>query len=180
MGRLRLGRMLVLILELLFAGVLQTLPLGHFGLPWEGRSSFLALVVLDASLRDGPWAGAVSGLLAGAWIDLLAGEIIGAGMGAWLIMGYGVGLLGTYLFRERWEVPLLLIPLGTLVGCTLELVFGVIWSPGHPWGGLWLQGAVPATVYNTLLAVMVYGLGHRWFWRLHLPAYHLGADIHAH
>lgn len=167
-------------LELVVAGVLQTLPIGPPDVFWGGRPNLLGLLVLDTALRDGPWAGAAMGLLAGAWIDLLAGEIIGAAVGAWLIMGYGIGLLGTYLFRERWEVPLVIVPLGSLVGLTLELLFGTIWSPGRAVGGLWLQTVVPATVYNGLLAVMIYGLGHRWFWRLRPSAYHLGADIHAH
>lgn len=177
---LSLRRLLCLTVEVVVAALLQGLPrdLLWLPLPWEGRPAFLALVVLDSSLRDGPVAGACTGFLTGWWTDLAAGNLLGAGAGAWLLAGYGVGLLGTYLFRERWEVPAVLVPAGTLAGATLELLFGSIWHAGPALPGLWLQTVMPAVLYNSFLSVLIYGLMHRWFWRPRPVVYRLGERAH--
>ncbi|MBE3583286.1 MAG: rod shape-determining protein MreD [Limnochordaceae bacterium] len=159
--------MVALLLEVGAAVVLQALPTpaGRLWVRYDLSPHFLGWLTVDTALRDGPWAGAGIGFVVGGATDLLAGRTLGAAAVAWLFCGYGGGLLGRQVFRERWEVPAAFVPAGTLAGITLEMLFVQFWEGLGHLPGLWLHSALPAAFVNGVLALVIYGGAKRWVWR---------------
>lgn len=118
--------------------------------------NLLLLVVVTLALFEGPVAGASCGFVAGLLLDLLGTSIVGPWALVLTVVGYVAGTLGAAMFAEGWLLPLTVVFVASLLA---ELAYGVllgILGVGGPFLLTLTRLVIPAAVYNTALAVLVY------------------------
>jgi len=127
--------------------------------------NFLFLVVVTLALTEGPVAGGVSGLVAGLAFDLLGTGPVGPYALVLTVVGYFAGMLSANMFAEGWLLPVSVVAVASLA---TEVAYGVVLlvlgaSTGFWWSFLVVM--LPAAVYHTALAVLLYP----WLARLLRP-----------
>lgn len=140
----------VLLAALLQAGLAPYLSIGGV------TPNFLLLVVVTLALTEGPTPGASAGFAAGLLFDLLGTGPVGPMTLAFTVTGFLAGLLHAQMFAEGWLLPLTVLAVAALGA---EIAYGVLLSLLGE-GGSFLLGLLtkmlPAAVYNTVLALLVY------------------------
>ncbi len=118
--------------------------------------NFLFLVVVTLALTEGPTAGASAGFAAGLIFDLIGTGPVGPMALVLTVTGYLAGLLHEQMFAEGWLLPITVLAIAAF-GSELAyaLLLGLLGEGGSLWTVLWTK-VLPATVYNTALALLVY------------------------
>ncbi len=148
-------RVLPTILAVVVAAVLQAMLAPYLSIGGV-VPNFLFLVVTTLALAEGPTPGASAGFAAGLVYDLLGAGPIGPMALVLTGVGFLAGLLHEAMFAEGWLLPLTVLgvaALGTEV--TYGLLLGLI-GEGAPFWPAFLTRMLPAAVYNTVLALLVY------------------------
>jgi rod shape-determining protein MreD len=118
--------------------------------------NLLLLVVVTLAFVEGPVAGCASGFVAGAVLDLLGSTVIGPWALVLTVVGYLAGMLTAKLFAEGWLLPVTVVFVASLAAeASYGLVLAIL-GVGGPFFGALVRIMVPAAVYNTALAVLVY------------------------
>lgn len=116
----------------------------------------LLLAAVTIALVKGPRAGMLAGFSAGLLFDLLGTAPIGVGALLLCLVGFVAGSVQENTFSEGWLVPLVIVFFATL---TFEvgyvLVLAVLGESGVSFGDL-VGLALPAALYNSALALLVY------------------------
>lgn len=118
--------------------------------------NFMLLVVVTLALVEGPRAGASVGFAAGLMFELLGTGPVGPMVLVLTLAGYFAGLMHEKMFAEGWLLPLTVL---AIVSLGAELAYWLILSIMGLSGPFWLTFGVkmlPAAVYNTALALLVY------------------------
>lgn len=118
--------------------------------------NLLLLVVVTLAFFEGPVAGSVSGFVAGLLLDLLGTAVVGPWALVLTLVGYTAGLLGAHMFAEGWLLPVTVVFVASLLA---EVCYGLllgVMGAGGPFLLTLTRIALPAAVYNTALAVLVY------------------------
>ncbi|PKQ15956.1 MAG: rod shape-determining protein MreD [Actinobacteria bacterium HGW-Actinobacteria-7] len=118
--------------------------------------SFPLLVVVTLALATGPTEGAAAGFAAGLLFDLLGTGPVGPMCMVLTVVGYAAGLLHEQMFAEGWLLPLTVLAIAAL---SAELAYGLILAVLGEGGSFWsalVSKMLPAAVYNTSLALLVY------------------------
>jgi rod shape-determining protein MreD len=118
--------------------------------------NLLLLVVVTLAIFEGPIAGSVSGFVAGLLMDLLGTAVVGPWALVLAVVGYTAGMLGANMFAEGWLLPVTVVFVASLLA---EASYGVLLSvlgAGGPFLVTFGRIVIPAAVYNTALAVLVY------------------------
>lgn len=118
--------------------------------------NFLMLVVITVALVTGPYEGALTGFAAGLLYDLLGTVAVGPMALVLTIAGYVAGVLHETIFAEGWLLPLTVLAASVLIS---EMLYGLVLRlVGFEIGFFEAFGArmLPAAVYNTGLALLVY------------------------
>jgi rod shape-determining protein MreD len=119
------------------------------------------LVALAVGYQEGPEAGALVGFAAGLGFDLFLETPLGLDALTYAIVGYGIGVLETGLFRSPRWLPSFLGAAGGLAGGLLFIGLGVLVGVDAVKG---TQGVVTvslAALYDALLAPFVFFLVRR-------------------
>ncbi len=119
------------------------------------------LVALAVGYHEGPEAGAIVGFVAGFGFDLFLETPLGLDALTYAIVGYGIGVLETGLFRSPRWLPSFLGATGGLGGGLLFIGLGVLVGVDAVKG---VQGVVTisyAALYDALLAPFVFFLVRR-------------------
>lgn len=114
------------------------------------------LVVVTLALVEGPVPGAFAGFTAGVLLDMLGTSVIGPWALVLCVVGYVAGTLNANMFAEGWLLPITVAFMASLLA---ELSYGLLLAVlgvGGPFVVTLTHIVVPATVYNTALAVLVY------------------------
>lgn len=118
--------------------------------------SFYMLVVVTLAFVEGPVAGSVAGFVAGTLLDMLGTGAIGPWALVLAVVGYVAGTLTVHMFAEGWLLPVTVVFVASLLA---ELSHAALLAAVGASGPLWTALStivVPAAVYNTALAVLVY------------------------
>lgn len=118
--------------------------------------NLLLLVVVTLALFEGPIAGSVAGFVAGLLLDLLGTTVVGPWALVLSIVGYTAGTLSSSMFAEGWLLPVTVVFVTSLLG---EIGYGLILATlglGGPFLASLVRIMIPAAVYNTALAVLVF------------------------
>jgi len=116
----------------------------------------LFLVVTTLALAEGPVPGASAGFAAGLVYDMLGSGPIGPMALVLTVVGYLAGLLHEQMFAEGWLLPLTVLGVAALgTETAYGLVLGLIGEGAPFWASL-VTRVLPAAVYNTVLALLVY------------------------
>lgn len=118
--------------------------------------NFLLLVVVTLALVTGPTEGAAAGFAAGLIFDLLGTGPVGPAALVLCITGYLAGLLHEQMFAEGWLLPLTVLGVAALgAEVAYALVLSVL-GAGGPFVVTLFTKILPAAVYNTALALLIY------------------------
>jgi rod shape-determining protein MreD len=116
----------------------------------------LLLATITIALVKGPRAGMLSGFASGLLFDLTGTGPIGAAALVFCLVGFIAGSIQENTFSEGWVVPLVVVFFATL---TAEVVYALVLAVLGE-GGLSVAGvlglALPAALYNSVLALLVY------------------------
>ena len=161
-------RPVVIGLAVVFGLILQATVFAELNLFGLGLIPDLTLIIIITyGLLKGPWYGAVLGLAAGLAADLLAGGVIvGVGALAKMATGFLAGLLEKAIFKDNLLVPFLTLLAGTVVCESIFLLINT--ALGWHFGSLFhmLARLAGISVYNAILAPLIYRQFYRWESRL--------------
>lgn len=101
---------------------------------------------------DGMFIGFVSGLLA----DSFFGEILGFNALAYLVIGYGTGLLGQVFYTEFLNMPVVLCILSDLLYNLFIYFFGFLMRGQTAFLAYLWKVILPEIVYTVLLTLVLY------------------------
>ncbi len=132
---------------------------------WGGSPDLVLALVLAASLRAGPEAGALAGFAGGLLQDLAGGGPLGILAVAKLVVGFGVGSAARAVALDGVWVPTALALAATAAGGVAEL--GVVWVVGEstPHPSVWARSVAATACYNVLIAPLVFAAfrkAQRW------------------
>jgi rod shape-determining protein MreD len=140
----------VLVAAVLQAGLAPYISIGGVS------PNFLLLVVVTIALVSGPASGASAGLASGLIFDLLGTGPVGPMALVLTVTGYLAGLLHEQMFAEGWLQPLTVLAVAAL---GTEIAYGLILGllgEGAPFWTSFFSKMLPAAVYNTVLALLIY------------------------
>ena len=137
--------------------LLQTTVVPQFTL--LGVHPDVLLVVVTAwSLLRGAEEGMLWALIAGVAMDIVSGAPFGMSTLPLLIVSFVSGFSQRGFFRFDLVIPILVIPVATLIYQTMMLA----WLKAFGWPVTWSEGAsrivLPTVVVNTLLMPAIYWL----------------------
>jgi len=123
------------------------------------QPDLLLMVVTSWSLLRGAEAGMLWALIAGVALDLVSGAPFGMSTLPLLLVSFGAGLGQHGIFRFELVIPILVIPLATLIYQAAMLAWLKVFSG---WPVLWGEGlsrvVLPSMLVNTLAMPVVYWL----------------------
>lgn len=145
-------RVLMLLATLVSALLVQAVvaPALAFG---EARPPIVLVTVIVYALAGGPVAGVRYGFLAGIAIDLLGGsaQLVGVNAFAYMLTGYGAGLVQPYLVSSGLLGDLVAGGVATALGDLLATTLGVLLGAEEIAGVGLLQQAMTAAAYGAAL-----------------------------
>lgn len=156
------ARWLVVGLAALVAFVAQTSlpgPMSVRGI----RPDLLLVVVVAYSLHYGPAQGGIFGLIAGFFVDVYGGRLIGLGALAKLVAGAACGLMGERVFRERAVVWAAMAGAASIVANGVYLALVRAFGVEIPVGLSVSRVIVPSALYDTVAGLFLYPLLARLF-----------------
>jgi rod shape-determining protein MreD len=118
--------------------------------------NFLLLVVVTLALTSGPTQGAVVGFAAGLLFDMVSTGPLGPMALVLAATGYFAGLLHEQMFAEGWLLPITVLAIAAL---SAEVAYGLLLTllgEGGPFWESFFTKMLPAAVYNTVLALLIY------------------------
>ncbi|MBX2997686.1 MAG: rod shape-determining protein MreD [Caldilineaceae bacterium] len=132
------------------------------------RPDLILLVIVAWSLFNGSLSGIVWAFVGGLWMDILSGGPMGGSSLALMTASLVTGIGHNRFFRNNLFVPLSAAVLGTLVYSLVYL--GVLTLVGHRLSFLetFFGLVLPATLYNSLLMLLLTPLFYRWLERREL------------
>jgi rod shape-determining protein MreD len=150
-----MNRLLPTLAALLAAAVLQAALAPYLAIG-QVVPNFLLLVVVTIALVEGPGPGAALGFSAGLLFDLLGSGPVGPMLLVLTLTGYLTGLVHENMFAEGWLLPLTVLAIATL---SAEVAYGLILlllGSGGPFWSTFLTKMLPAAIYNTALALLIF------------------------
>jgi rod shape-determining protein MreD len=150
-----MNRLLPTLAALLAAAVLQAALAPYLAIG-QVVPNFLLLVVVTIALVEGPGPGAAVGFSAGLIFDLLGSGPVGPMLLVLTLTGYLTGLVHENMFAEGWLLPLTVLSIATL---SAEVAYGLILlllGSGGPFWSTFLTKMLPAAIYNTALALLIF------------------------
>jgi len=118
--------------------------------------NFLLLVVVTLALATGPEEGSTVGFIAGLAFDLVGAGPVGPMALVLAIAGFVAGLLHEAMFAEGWLLPLTVLAVTALVSEVAYTSLLVLLGVEIPFWRAVFTKVLPAAVYNTALALLVY------------------------
>ncbi len=119
------------------------------------------LVALAVGYQLGPEAGLIAGFVAGFGFDLFLETPLGLNALTYAIVGYGIGVVESGLFRSPRWLPSLLGIAGGIAGGLLFVGVGVLAGVDAVKGSHGVTTVVLAAVYDAVLAPFVFFLVRR-------------------
>jgi len=119
------------------------------------------LVALAVGYQEGPEAGALVGFVAGFGFDLFLETPLGLDALTYAIVGYGIGVVESGLFRSPRWLPSFLALAGGLAGGLLFIGLGVLVGVDAVKGTQGVVTITYAAFYDALLAPFVFFLVRR-------------------
>lgn len=118
--------------------------------------NLLLLVVVTLALTEGPNSGSTVGFFAGLLLDLLGSGPIGLWALVLCVVGYAAGMMEANMFAHGWLLPVTVVFFAGLISeAAYGLILVIVGAGGSFWESLWAT-TMPGTLYDTVLAVLVY------------------------
>jgi rod shape-determining protein MreD len=116
------------------------------------------ILVVSLGLLRGPDQGLIFGLIAGFFMDLLSGGIIGVHALSKMALGFSAGFMEKTIFKDN-----LLIPSFTVFGATLlfesfNIIMYIAFNAHYNFLGTFVSSILPMAFYNAILTPFIYQL----------------------
>ncbi len=131
----------------------------------QALPDLILVMVVSLGFVLGERRGALVGLCAGLFQDVIFGSALGFFALAKMLLGYGAGRLGRELYQDQLLAPALLVFVGTLIHeFLLYFLVNQYLGLGLPVEWSLSRFFVPKSLYNMGLALMVYPLIYRLYY----------------
>ena len=114
------------------------------------------ILVVFVSLLKGEKYGAIMGMLTGLLMDFDSAKYIGLNMLSMLLVGFFVARTMERFYKANYIIPLTATAIGSLIYYASFLFFAFLARAGIPFWQNLISYAIPATLYNMVLAMLLY------------------------
>lgn len=149
-------RFVILTISVILLTAVQSTWLAGMNLPGLVKPDMILVLVIGYGLYHGYYKGAFFGLIAGFFMDILSGGIIGIGALVKMAAGFTAGLLEKTIFKDNLLVPALAVFLGTIIFETFNLLMLISFHANYRFSMLLVSAIFPMAIYNSLLAPILY------------------------
>ncbi len=149
-------RITILTISVILSVAIQATWLAGLNLPWQIIPDLVLILVISYGLLRGPDEGLLFGLLAGFFLNLLSGGVIGIEALSKMLAGYCAGLLEKNIFKDNLLVPFIAVLFGTLLFNTFSVVMHMAFMANFNFWGAIISIVLPQALYNAVLAPLVY------------------------
>lgn len=112
---------------------------------------FILIILSIGAFILGPMPGQILGFLVGLVVDIISGELLGISAFTYTVIGYGVGVLGSKIYRSNILISIILLFFATLAKALILSMLGTIFLKAG-YFGYFSQGRVfLEAVMNSLL-----------------------------
>jgi rod shape-determining protein MreD len=130
------------------------LPMLH--LPGGVVPDLVLVLVICYALLNGPEKGFLFGAVAGFFVDIFSGGLIGLEMLTKTGAGYVAGLLEKKIFKESLFVPAVNVFAGTILVESAHLLLQMAFNSNYYLGWTLLLAVLPLAFYNALCAPVIH------------------------
>lgn len=149
-------RFSVLGIGIILGAAIQATWLANINLPGMVKPDLIFVMVISYGLLRGPDEGTLFGLIAGFFLDLLSGGVIGIGALIKMVAGFSAGLMEKVIFKDNLLIPAIAAFFGTIIFELLNLLMHLSFKSHFNFGYTLLYSILPLAVYNTLVAPVIY------------------------
>jgi rod shape-determining protein MreD len=149
-------RFILLGIAVLASVALQATWLSMLPLPGGVVPDLVLVLVICYALLNGPKKGFLFGALAGFFVDIFSGGLIGLEMLTKTGAGYLAGLLEKKIFKESLFVPTVNVFAGTILVESAHLLLQMVFNSNYHLGWTLLVAVLPLAFYNALCAPVVH------------------------
>jgi len=149
-------RFVILAISVILLIAVQSTWLAEIELFGLVKPDMILILVIAYGLYHGYYKGAFLGLIAGLFMDVLSGGVIGIGALVKMAAGFSAGLLQKLIFKDNLLVPTLAVFLGTVIFESFNLLMHISFHANYRFSLLFVSAIFPLAVYNSLLAPILY------------------------
>jgi rod shape-determining protein MreD len=142
------------ILTILAVAVQATWP--H--LPGQVKPDLVLIIVVSLGLLRGPDQGLFFGILAGFFMDLLSGNIIGVQALSKMALGFCSGLMEKNIFKDNVLIPAVTVFAATLIFESFNIILYIAFNAQYNFFGTLVSAIIPIAFYNALFTPLIYHL----------------------
>lgn len=145
----------VYILLLILALALQDTWLPKIAV-FGAKPDFLLFFVVFTSIFYKPRLALLIGAAIGLCEDILLGRYIGFNLICFAITGYLISYLGIKFYKDNYLIPIISILAGTFVAGFSGIIVSYLIGLDLPFWRTLLTGILPDSIYNSILAPIIY------------------------
>jgi rod shape-determining protein MreD len=149
-------RALILSIGVILAVAIQATWLAH--LPGHVTPDLVLIMVVSLGLLRGPDQGLVFGILAGFFMDLLSGGIIGVQALTKMALGFTSGFMEKTIFKDNILIPAITVFVATLVFESFNIIMYVAFNAHYNFFRTFLSTILPMAIYNAIFTPLIYYL----------------------
>jgi rod shape-determining protein MreD len=148
-------RFLILSIGVILGVALQATWLAWLNLPGRVTPDLILIMVISYGLLRGSDEGFIFGFLAGFFVDLLSGGIIGIGALSKMAAGFVAGLLEKTIFKDNLLIPLIAAFFGTLVFESFSVLMYMAFNSNYQFFHTLIFTILPLAFYNAIFAPLI-------------------------
>lgn len=127
-------------------------------LPGQVTPDLVLIMVVSLGLLRGPDQGLFYGILAGFFMDLLSGNIIGIQTLSKMALGFSSGFMEKNIFKDNVLIPAVTVFAATIVFETFNIIMYIAFNAHYNFFGTFLSTILPLAIYNALFTPLIYHL----------------------
>lgn len=149
-------RLSILMITVVLSTAIQATWFGDNHLLFFVKPDLVFVIGVSYGLLRGPFQGALCGLIAGLFMDIVSGNVIGIGALAKMGAGFTAGLLEKTIFKDNLLVPALAVFAGTLIFESFNVLMQLSFHANYHFFYVLVSVILPMAFYNGILAPVLY------------------------
>lgn len=149
-------RPLILSILVILIVAIQATWLAALHLPVKLIPDLVLILVVSFGLLRGPDQGLFFGLLAGFFLDLISGGIIGIQALSKMALGFSAGFMEKTIFKDNLLIPAITVFGATLIFESFNIVLYIAFNSNYNFFSTFISTVLPLSFYNALFTPIVY------------------------
>jgi rod shape-determining protein MreD len=129
----------------------------HF-LPGQVTPDLVLIMVVSVGLLRGSDQGLFFGVLAGFFMDLVSGNIIGIQALSKMALGFFSGFMEKNIFKDSVLIPAITVFVATIIFESFNIILYIAFNAHYNFFGTLLSAILPMALYNALFTPLIYHL----------------------